>query len=328
MLRPCKTNANYGGGMSIETEIFIQQVVIGLTIGSYLALIALGYTMVYGIIELINFAHGDIFAFGFFASLSIFGIINPTRPLDGFGLLVILPIIFVITMLLSGGLNMAIDRVAYKPLRNAPRLAPLITAVGVSFALEALYAVWQGPSQINYPRFFPDTNILRNWLGMDTFILFTTKDLFLFAVTIPLMVGLTLFVERTKLGKAMRACAQDREAAAMVGINVDRIIATTFFIGGALAGAAGVVWGLYINSGRFLMGFEAGLMAFTAAVVGGIGNIRGAVLGAFIIGMIKAMSDLYISGEWTRIVIFGTLILLLVFRPSGILGSSQSIEKV
>jgi branched-chain amino acid transport system permease protein len=130
------------------------------------------------------------------------------------------------------------------------------------------------------------------------------------------------------MGKAMRACAQDREAAAMMGINVNRVIATTFFIGGALAGAAGTVWGLYINSGRFLMGFEAGLMAFTAAVLGGIGNIRGAVVGAFIIGMLKAMSDGYVGGEWTRIVIFGTLILLLVFRPSGLLGSTQSIEKV
>jgi branched-chain amino acid transport system permease protein len=162
----------------------------------------------------------------------------------------------------------------------------------------------------------------------DTFIQFSTKDIFLFGVTIPLMVGLTLFVDRTRLGKAMRACAQDKEAAAMVGINVDRVIATTFFIGGALAGAAGTVWGLYINTGRFLMGFEAGLLAFTAAVLGGIGNIRGAVMGGFILGMVKALSDLYIGGEWTRIVIFGALILLLVFRPSGILGSTQSIEKV
>jgi branched-chain amino acid transport system permease protein len=314
--------------MNIVLEIFIQQVIIGLTIGSYLALIALGYTMVYGIIGLINFAHGDIFAFGFFISLTIFGFFAPAQPLGLLGLLLLLPLIFLITMTLAGLLNMSIDRIAYKPLRKAPRLAPLITAVGISFALEALYAVWQGPSQINYPRYFPDINILSEWLGLDTFIIFSTKDLFLFAVTIPLMIGLTLFVERTRLGKAMRACAQDLEAAAMVGINVDRVIATTFFIGGALAGAAGLVWGLYINSGRFLMGFEAGLMAFTAAVIGGIGNIRGAVLGAFIIGMIKAMSDLYISGEWTRIVIFGTLILLLVFKPSGILGEAQSSEKI
>lgn len=314
--------------MDIGTQIFVQQIIVGLTIGSYLALISLGYTMVYGIIELINFAHGDIFAFGFFASLAIFQVVNPPAPLGTFGLLIILPLILLATMGLAGGLNLAIDRIAYRPLRNAPRLAPLITAVGMSFALEAIFAVWWGPSQINYPRYFPNINILRDWFNLDTIVRLTTKDLFLFGVTIPLMIGLTLFVSRTKMGKAMRACAQDREAASMMGINVNRVIAMTFFIGGALAGAAGLVWGLYINSGRFLMGFEAGLLAFTAAVLGGIGNIRGAVLGAFIIGMLKAMSDLYIGGEWTRIVIFGTLILLLVFRPSGLLGSTQAIEKV
>ncbi len=314
--------------MSNELQFFINQVIIGLTIGGYLALIALGYTMVYGIIELINFAHGDLFAFGFFISLTIFNVISPPKPLDAFGLLVILPIIFIITMTLTGSLNVLIDRVAYRPLRNAPRLAPLLTAVGVSFALEAFYALWQGPTQIPYPNYFPNINILRNVFNLDTRILFTTKDLFLFGVTIPLVIALTLFIDRTKIGKAMRACAQDREAAAMMGINVNRIIATTFFVGGALAGAAGLVWGLYINSGRFLMGFEAGLMAFTSAVLGGIGNIRGAVLGAFTLGMLKSMSDGYIGGEWTRIVIFGVLILLLVFRPSGILGSSQSIEKI
>ena len=314
--------------MSLDQQLFLQQVLNGLTIGSYLALIALGYTMVYGIIELINFAHGDLFALGFFVSLAIFNFLGMEAPLHGLGLIAVLPGIFFVTMMVTGGANVVIDRIAYKPLRNAPRLAPLLTAVGMSFALEALFAIWQGPSQINYPRFFPQINVFREWLKIDTFIFFTTKDIFLFGVTIPLVMALNLFVSRSRLGKAMRAAAQDREAAAMVGIDVDRVIVTTFFIGGALAGAAGVVWGLYINSGRFLMGFEAGLMAFTAAVVGGIGNIRGAVLGGFIIGMIKAMSDQYIGGQWSRVVIFSVLILLLVFRPSGILGSTQSIEKV
>jgi branched-chain amino acid transport system permease protein len=314
--------------MSPELVKLIQQVVIGLTIGSYLALVALGYTMVYGIIELINFAHGDLFAFGFFISLTLFTVFNPPAPLDGFGLLVLLPMIFIITMLLTGGLNLLIDRVAYRPLRNAPRLAPLLTAVGVSFMLEALFAIWKGPSTVNYPDYFPQIDILSDVFHLDTPIFFTTKDIFLFAVTIPLVIGLTLFIDRTKIGKAMRACAQDREAAAMMGINENRIIATTFFVGGALAGGAGVVWGLYINTGRFLMGFEAGLMAFTSAVLGGIGNIRGAVVGAFVIGMLKSLSDGYIGSAWTRVVIFGILILLLVFRPSGILGSTQTTEKV
>ncbi|HEX2622410.1 MAG TPA: branched-chain amino acid ABC transporter permease [Phototrophicaceae bacterium] len=309
-------------------EVFIRQIIIGLTIGSYLALIALGYTLVYGIIELINFAHGDLFAFGFLISLTIFRVLNPPQPMDIGWLLVGLPAVIVLTMVLTGSLNVVIERVAYKPLRRAPRLAPLITAVGVSFMLEALFAYIWGPSQIAYPRFFPNINITKDILHLDSAIRFTTKDLALLGVTIPLMIGLTLFIDRTRLGKAMRAAAQDKEAAAMVGINVNQIIAITFFIGGAMAGAAGTIWGLYINSGRFLMGFEAGLFAFTSAVLGGIGNIRGAVVGAFFIGMVQAMSDQYIGGEWTRIVIFGLLILMLVFRPSGILGSTRQIEKV
>jgi branched-chain amino acid transport system permease protein len=245
--------------------------------------------------------------------------------MTGLWLIVVLPLVTLGTMLLTGTLNMTIERIAYKPLRRAPRLAPLITAVGISFGLEAIFAYIWGANQINYPRYFPNINFLKD---ISPIVRFTTRDLLLLGVTVPLMVALWLFVERTKLGKAMRACAQDREAAAMVGINVDRIIAITFFIGGALAGGVGTIYGLYIGSGRFLMGFEAGLFAFTAAVLGGIGNIRGAVVGAFIIGMVQAMSDLYIGGEWSRIIIFAMLILLLVFRPSGILGSTQSVEKV
>lgn len=311
-----------------DIELLLRQILIGLTIGSYLALIALGYTMVYGIVELINFAHGDLFAFGFLISLTMFNLIGPPQPMEGLWLVLVLPAVILVTMLLTGGLNVAIDRIAYKRLRKAPRLAPLITAVGISFALQSLFGYIWGASQIAYPRLFPNINITREWLNLDIAVRFTTKDLFLLGVTIPLMILLTLFVDRTKIGKAMRAAAQDREAASMVGINVDRVIAMTFFIGGALAGAAGVIWGLYINSGRFLMGFEAGLFAFTSAVLGGIGNIRGAVLGAFIIGMVQAMSDQYIGGEWTRIIIFTLLILLLVFRPTGILGSTKYVEKV
>ncbi len=311
--------------MDPQLQIFLRQVIIGLSIGSYLALIALGYTMVYGIIELINFAHGDLFTFGFLASLTIFQILKPPTPMTGLWLIVVLPLVTLITMALTGGLNMTIERIAYKPLRKAPRLAPLITAVGISFALEAIYAYIWGGTVINFPGYFPNINLLKD---ISPIVRFTTRDLLLLGATIPLMVGLWLFVDRTKLGKAMRACAQDREAAAMVGIHVDRVIAITFFIGGALAGGVGTIYGLYIGSGRFLMGFEAGLFAFTAAVLGGVGNIRGAVLGAYIIGMVQAMSDLYIGSEWSRIIIFALLIVLIVFRPSGILGSTQSVEKV
>jgi branched-chain amino acid transport system permease protein len=310
--------------MDPQLETFLRQAIIGLSIGSYLGLIALGYTMVYCIIELINFAHGDLFTFGFFISLTILNFLQPPTPMTPIWLLGLIPVALLV-MLLTGGLNVAIERVAYRPLRNAPRLAPLITAVGISFALEALFAYIWGATNVNYPRYFPNINFLAE---TSRIVRFTSKDLMLLGVTLPLMLGLAIFVDRTRLGKAMRAAAQDREAAAMMGINVNRIISVTFFIGGALAGVGGMVYGLYLGSGRFLMGFEAGLFAFTAAVLGGIGNIRGAVLGAFIIGMVQAMGDLYIGGEWSRILIFALLILMLVFRPSGLLGSTQSVEKV
>lgn len=308
------------------TEIFIQQVLNGLTIGSYLALIALGYTMVYGIIELINFAHGDIFMLDFMISLSLLQFLGATKTLAGFQLAWVLFVVFAVTMVLTGLINVAVDRIAYKPLRRAPRLAPLITAVGASFALENLAQIWKGPSQVFYPNIFPTIDILRDIFGIQTLIFFTTKDIFLFFITIPLMIALTLFIRRTKMGKAMRATAQDREAAAMMGINAERVIMTTFFIGGALAGAAGIVVGIYLNTGRYLMGFEAGLQAFTAAVLGGIGNVTGAMLGGYLIGFLTAFSDQYFAAEWTRALVFATLILVLVFKPRGLLGE-EAVEK-
>ena len=306
------------------SEVFVQQVLNGITIGAYLALIALGYTMVYGIIELINFAHGDLFTAGFFISLVLFGFFGATGTLYGFELIWMFTIILLLTMLIVGLMNVTIDRIAYKPLRKAPRLAPLITAVGMSFALENIYANVFGPSQINYPDFFPRVDILNDVFGYDTPILFTTQDLLLVGLTIPLMVGLRLFIQRTKLGKAMRAAAQNPSAAAIMGIDVERVIMITFFIGGALAGAAGMIFGNFLHTGRYLMGFDAGLLAFTAAVLGGIGNIVGAVLGGFVIGFLKAFSDQYLAAQWTRAIIFTILILVLVFRPQGFLGQGES----
>jgi branched-chain amino acid transport system permease protein len=311
--------------MDASNEIFLRVVLIGLSIGTYLALIALGYTMVYGIVEMINFAHGDLFTFGFFISLTLWRVLTPPEPLPVEWILVGLPIVVVVTAVISGTLNLTIERVAYRPLRRSSRLAPLITAVGISFALEALFAYIWGATQVNYPRLIPTNNLLSDFSRI---VRFTPRDILLVAVTVPLVLGLIYFVGRTRLGKAMRAVAQDKEAAAMVGINVDRIIGLTFFIGGALAGVAGTVYGLYTGSGRFIMGFEFGLFAFTSAVLGGVGNIGGAVLGAYIIGMVQAMSDQYIGGQWSRVIIFALLILLLVFRPSGLLGSTQSVEKV
>jgi len=309
-----------------QTELFIQLLINGLTLGAYLALIALGYTMVYGIIELINFAHGDVYMLGFMISLTFLGILGVKSRLGGWQLWAVILGVMLLTMLCTGLINLTIDRLAYKPLRRAPRLAPLITAVGMSFMLENLAMIWKGSSQINYPSIFPVIDIPNELLGMKTNVLFTTKDIFLFGVTIPLMIALALFIQRTKMGKAMRATAQDREAAALMGINVENVIRTTFFIGGALAGAAGMTVGIYLNTGRYLMGFDAGLLAFTSAVLGGIGNTTGAMLGGFVIGFINSISDQYLSSEWTRAIVFTVLILVLVFKPSGLLGR-RAVER-
>lgn len=301
-------------------ELVIQQAINGFTRGSIFALIALGYTMVYGIIELINFAHGDVFMLGLMVSLTLFTEFGLARTLQGWELVIFLPLILVVTMLATGLLNLAVDRIAYRPLRRAPRLVPLISAIGVSFMLENLTLVLKGPYAVSYPDVFPSIDIIRGVFQWDSQVIVTTKDLLVIGVTIPLIFGLHLFVTRTFWGKAMRAAAQDRETAAAMGINVELMIMLTFFVGGALAGAAGVVQGLYYNIGQWWMGYQAGLRAFTAAVLGGIGNMPGAALGGFLIGFLSTWSDQYISARWTNAVVFSILILVLVFRPHGLLG--------
>src|SRR5258706_3374514 len=260
-------------------EVLIQQTINGLTRGAVFALIALGYTMVYGIIELINFAHGDVFMLGLFVSLFWFAVLGVTGALHGWQLVTVLPLVFLLTMLTTASLNVAIDRVAYRPLRRSTRLAPLITAIGVSFMLENVALLWKGPAPIAYPDIFPSVDILREWFGVDTAVFITTKDLLVVGATIPLMVGLNYFVTRTRWGKAMRATAQDRETAQAMGIDVERTILLTFLVGGALAGAAGVIQGMYYNIGMWGMGYQAGLRAFTAAVLGRIGNMARPALG-------------------------------------------------
>src|SRR5881396_413347 len=212
-------------------EVLVQQTINGLTRGAVFALIALGYTMVYGIIELINFAHGDVFMLGLFISLAWFTQLGVTGTLTGWQLLTVLPLVFVLTMLTTATLNVAIDRVAYRPLRRSTRLAPLITAIGVSFMLENVALLWKGPAPIAYPDVFPSFDILREWFGVDSAIFLTSKDLLVVAATLPLMVALHYFVTRTRWGKAMRATAQDRETAQAMGINVERTILITFFVG-------------------------------------------------------------------------------------------------
>ena len=302
--------------VALGPAYFIQIVVYGLADGGIYALIALGYTMVYGIVELINFAHGDVFTLGGFISLwllPLFGLVEGESA--GAGIILPLLAIFVITMLVCGVVNVTIERVAYRPLRHAPRLAPLITAVGMSFVLEGLMFLWRGPFNLHYPNILPGDAIP---LGGGATIAY--KDLAVVVIALALMTGLSLFVERSKLGKAMRATAQDRDAAGLMGIDINRTIAATFFIGAVLAGAGGVIYGLYFNNIVFDLGFSAGLVAFTAAVFGGIGNIKGAALGGMVIGMIQSLSDGYFESAWTQVIIFAILILVLVFRPTGLLG--------
>jgi branched-chain amino acid transport system permease protein len=308
-------------------EVLVQQTINGLTRGAVFALIALGYTMVYGIIELINFAHGDVFMLGLFLSLSIFTLLGMARTLTGWELVTVLPLVFLLTMLLTGMINVTIDRLAYRPLRRSPRLAPLITAIGVSFVIENLAMLVVGPAPVPYPDVFPSVDILYEWLGWDTKVFVTTKDLLVVGATMPLMIVLQYFITRTGWGRAMRATAQDRETAEAMGINVEKTILLTFFIGGALAGAGGIIQGLYYNIGTYYIGYQAGLRAFTAAVLGGIGNMPGAALGGIVIGFLSAWSDQYISARWTNAIVFSILILVLVFRPQGLLGE-RTPEKV
>jgi len=296
-------------------SFFLQILAFALANGGIYALIALGYTMVYGIIELINFAHGDVFAFGAFLSASIIPVVGLAEGQSfGVGSALGLLVVFVVTMFVCGVLNVSIERIAYRPLRNAPRLAPLITAVGVSFFLEGALFLWKGPSNVHYPNILPSTGfeIFGATLGV--------KEIIVIVTSVVLMVALAIFVDRTRLGKAMRATAQDRDAALLMGIDIDQTIAATFFIGALLAGAGGTMFGLYYNTSVFDLGFSAGLFAFTAAVFGGIGNIYGAAIGGMFIGIIRSFWDGYFDSAWTDVVIFAILILTLVFRPTGIMG--------
>jgi branched-chain amino acid transport system permease protein len=304
----------------------VQAVITGLADGLIFALVALGYTLVYGIIELINFAHGDVFMIG---SVIAFGLLAPTAN-GGLGFLAInaatpppelilkILLALAITLALTAGLNVAIERLAYRPLRHAPKVAPLISAIGMSFVLQNVGIIFIGSNQRTVEAVFPSTNLLAAFgIAHPTLEL---RQVFVAAVTIPILFGLVWFVGKTRQGRAMRATAQDPDAAGLMGVDVNRTIALTFLIGGALAGAAGVVQILYNNVVVWDMGFRFGLNSFTAAVLGGIGNLRGAVLGALILGQVNALSDRFIAPAWTNAIVFGVLIAIMVFRPTGLLG--------
>jgi branched-chain amino acid transport system permease protein len=299
-------------------EFFVQQLVNGVTLGSVYALIALGYSMVYGILKLLNFAHGEVYMMGafigYFVLTGLGGSASPNLPVA-----LVLTLMFLAGMLGAGLLGVVIERFAYRPLRNAPRIAPLISAIGVSFFLQASalllftaqFRTYDTPQLIS-----PTTHRLE--VGP---LSISLLRMLVIGSAVLLMITLTLLVNRTRLGKAMRAVSYDREAAAMMGIDVDRVIVATFFIGSVLAGAAGVMVGLVFERVFHFMGFIAGLKGFTAAVIGGIGNIPGAMLGGLLIGLAEAFSASYISSTFQNLIVFGVLITIMLVRPTGLLGS-------
>ena len=307
-------------------SVFVRASLIGVTNGAVYGLIALGYTLVYGILELINFAHGDLFMLGGMLVMSMVGWFGLSA---GDSWYVVWPLILAmlaIVMTFCGSINVTIERIAYKPLRHAPRLAPLITAIAMSFILQNIAIVWQGPNTVTINQgtaggadFLPQGTIFS--IGKFPY---SWPSLIVVLITVPVLVVLMWLVQRTRQGKAMRATAQDREAAAMMGIDVNRTISYTFLLAGTLAGAAGLVFSLYYTNIKFDTGFQIGLIAFTAAVLGGIGNLPGAVLGALIIAFIEAYNNALNwhapGSDWTSSIIFGVLILILVFRPEGLLG--------
>jgi branched-chain amino acid transport system permease protein len=327
----------------MQSTLLIQTVIIGLATGSLIALIALGYTLVYGIIELINFAHGEVFMMGAMFSATVVGWFSVTRDSGTAAIVGVLAVALVMSMMFSAAINVGIDRLAYKRLRNAPRLAPLIAAIGMSFVLQNIAIYWKGANPITpvqmLPREFLTYNVLKEWpilrdIFADSTLRLMARDVMIIGITIPLLLGMSWFVFRTRIGTAMRATAQDREAAALMGIDINRTIGVAFMLGGSLAGAAGMIALFYNNSARFQMGFQYGLFAFTAAVLGGIGNLTGAVVGGYLIGLIWAVSDGWMptaipgwGAHWTNTVIFSILVLVLVFRPAGIFGKATT-EKV
>jgi branched-chain amino acid transport system permease protein len=302
---------------------FFQELVNGITTGALYALVALGFSMVYGVLKLLNFAHGDLYMVGAFIGYFViqwFG--GPSKLTIPVPLLLV--IMFVLAAVVVGGLGVAIERFAYRPLRDAPRIAPLITAIGISFFLEnsalllfgAQYRVYNTPDFISF-----SSGIQIGSVSIDA------VQIMVVALGVVLAIGLRLLVNRTKLGKQMRAVSADREAAEMLGINVNFTIAATFFLGSALAGVAGVMAGLLFNQVNNTMGFTAGLFAFTAAVVGGIGSLPGAVIGGLLIGLAQSFVTGYVSSTYTNLIVFGLLIAVMLVRPIGLLGRAQ-LQKV
>jgi len=298
-------------------DVLLQQIINGVSLGAMYSLLALGFTMVYGIIELINFAHFNVFMVGSFFGLWILeamGFSGQSQVLYGLPLIGVLLVALVVTMLGTGFLGVAIERIALRPLRGVSGTAPMITTIGLSYILYNLILLGVGAESFNFANPLPKIS----WdIGNATLRL---REVLLWGLSFLLMLGLHYFVRHTKMGKAMQATAQDQEAARMMGVDVDRVVVMAFFLGSALAGAAGLIFGLYYNYTSFVIGYTSGLRAFTAAVLGGIGNIPGAMVGGILIGLIESLGGQYLEVRWTDVIIFSILVLVLVFRPVGLMG--------
>jgi len=308
--------------------IFPQVLLDGITLGFMYALIALGYTMVYGVLEFINFAHSEIFIFGAFVGVEILLSLQSAGWLERLPWVVVLILVLLAGMLASGLLAVTVERVAYRPLRNAPRLIPLISAIGVSFFLQDVIRFFESIWRNAFNLVYPTMDVMNQRFELTSTIDVSVRSLVVIVAALLMLWGLHVLVNRTKIGTAIRAVAEDQAAASLMGVNVNRMISMTFLIGGAMGGAAGVLFGIQYSLSNPYTGFIPGLKAFTAAVLGGIGNIPGAMLGGLVLGLLEAFAASYLSlltggafgAEYKDIFAFSVLILILIFRPKGLLG--------
>lgn len=290
----------------------------GLTIGCIYALIALGYSMVYGLLDLINFAHGDVFMIGSFAGLAVLTLAGASPATSGIALLIILALAAVAAMLVSGGAAILLEVIAYRPLRarGAPRHAGMISGMGASIVIEEIFALVFGRSNLPYPAVLPSTVLLSVGIGQ-----FTTQMLIIIVVTVVMLVSLDRFVQRSRLGRGMRAVAQEPRASLLMGVNISRVIVLTFLIGGLCAGLGGFLYGLYYGKASYYLGFAAGIKGLAAAVLGGVGNMRGAMVGGLVIGLAENFGAVCLPTQLQDVIAFSVLILVLLFRPQGVLGT-------
>ncbi|MBU4184968.1 MAG: branched-chain amino acid ABC transporter permease LivH [Proteobacteria bacterium] len=296
-------------------EYFLELILGGLTRGSIYALIALGYTMVYGIIELINFAHGEVYMIGAFTAL----IFTSVLTLLGFNEIAVIVLASLLAVIYSSAYGYTVEKIAYKPLRHAQRLSPLISAIGMSIFLQNYVLLAQTSDFLPFPNLIPEFEFIKPYRHI-----ISSPEIVILITTSTAMVLLTFLIKFTRIGKAMRATAQDRNMAMLVGVNVDRVISITFIIGSALAALGGVLIASHVGQINFYIGFIAGIKAFTAAVLGGIGSIPGAVLGALVLGLTESFATGYVSSDYEDVFAFGLLVLILIFRPAGILGRAAA----